>query len=200
MNRRERESLDRAAVARAADRVELTWHRCRAAGVPHGWYREHRVAILDRCGGDPRGPAVAAVLSPRVAWERVLECTPAVLAGERPSGFFGRSLDRAARLVAGEPFPAVVPTLRSPHYPTHRGPKTRDFRNALLGEPCSPVADVWAARVAGLPVGNARQYGLVRAAYVLAADRLGEPASEVQARTWRGVRDYGVPIPTALAR
>ncbi len=189
-------------VARAVDRIVLTWYRCDARDVPTGWYLSTRLDIdrrlrpstvarlpgrwTEESGGLDLACSVAAVLAPRARWERVLDILPGVMKGRRPGGL-KRSLNAAGRLIAGVPFEDVVSPRTSP--------KTTDFRAALLGDPCSPVVDVWSGRVAGIDPSTVARYRAARRAYVLAGEELGVDPSEVQARTWAGVRSGAVPLP-----
>ena len=177
------------ALRRAADRVELTWYRSRPL-VEGDWYATARALVEaeSRAAGiDPeRGAAIASALSPRMRWERVVLALPAAYRGTLRGGFYGRSIRNAGRILEGEPIGRVL----NPD----TAPKTWDFHRAILGDPV-PVVDVWASRVCGIPVPTPPRYRLARLAYVEAANRVSAPASQVQAVTWEGVRDHGVPVP-----
>lgn len=179
------------------DRILAAWARARAAGYGPGWYDRMAAHILDTAReqlGWPwdsphvlldrqRVTAAASALSPRVQWERVIPSgLVPLLRGERPTGFPGRSIDRArAALTSDAPLEV------------NRGPKTRAFTLALLGHN-EPVIDVWSARVAGFDPQRLtpKRYAAARAAYVEASRILQlpgpTPARDVQETTWEWAR------------
>lgn len=174
-------------LLRGAERIELVYRRTRDLEEDIGpdWYVEAGRQIDEvSLGRGDRARLAAAVVSPRVPWEMVLERLPDLIQGRR-TPFFGANVGKARRLLAGEPLSEVVDPTTSP--------KVWDFARNLLGDSRAAVVDVWAARVAGLgdPSSPAR-YRQIQAAYDLASVRLGVDPATVQWVTWVGARDHGV--------
>lgn len=204
---REWTDAERALMLAASERVELTFRRSmdafRSSGVDGRWYHEQadHLGRIDQLEGVPDGSAIltAVALAPRQKWGAVLRAVPAVLRGEEVRGFYGHNVRKAregvGRLRAGEPRSGVFHDL----FPSTTSPKSRAFAANLLGEEWPVTVDVWAARIADLPIGTVHQYRMAAHAYVLAADRLVLPPMRVQEVTWQGVREFGVPMPVVPA-
>src|SRR2546426_993264 len=88
-----------------ASRIRTLYRQATEATREHGlnWYAtEHaNAAALARHAGEPLAVVCAclAVLSPRCQWPRVKEACAHLLAGERPSGVFGRNFEKAKAIL-----------------------------------------------------------------------------------------------------
>lgn len=153
------------------------------------WYlREgRRIRALAREYGIPEERAIgaAAVLSPAIRWESLMDRLPAFLAayaalgpdGEPPRfpGYRG-NVRRAWRVLAG---------LGEP-----RGPKVSRFARNLAGDESPVTVDRWAARAAGLPEsGGVAWYRRIEEAYRAAARECALAPSAFQAILWIAIRE-----------
>ncbi len=133
----------------------------------------------------PAGTVIdaAAVLSPAVRWESLVDRLPAFARAARDRApmpsfpGYGRNVRKAFRMLQG-----------SGERPT--GPKVSRFARNLAGDPSCVTVDRWAARAAGLPDhGGAPWYRAIEEGYRLAARAAGLPPSTLQAGLWIAIRD-----------
>lgn len=177
------------------------WGRHRGLGRPC-WYDRQRAEVAGILDGlrFPWEPApfalgtaldAAAVLSPMVSWETVLDRLPgflaAVAAGREPDRFHYRRVHRQA-----------VDVLLGRTVPT--GPKVSRFARNLRGDPRPVTVDRWAVRAAegrGARVRSGRHYRQLERDYRAAARLVRAAPSAFQAVVWEVVRgpgeDSGIP-------
>ncbi len=133
---------------------------------------------------------VIAALSPRKTWAHNLRLAHEYLSGARPRTLKA-SLAAADRVYAGDL--CVVP----PDYdgdgmllPSLRGPKTRAFYRAIMGDGDSVVLDVWMLRALGVSSDKLtdRQYAELADVVMAEAQSAGVPPSEYQAIVWCAIR------------
>lgn len=144
---------------------------------------------------------VCAVLSPRVQWPTAkrygLMCVlyPGDIK-DLPLPFYEANVDKARRIIRGEPWDRVVNPRTSP--------KVHAFTLNLLGDRDPVTVDLWARRVAlgdpeaGGP-GSVPEYRVVEGAYRTAAARLGLSPRDLQAVCWVAARDHGALVGTSGA-
>jgi hypothetical protein len=122
--------------------------------------------------------AVAAALSPRIAWEHVLVRLAHIRRTGDIVGHTKQTLRTVERVLSSPPsdWDGVC------------GPKVNAFRRALLGDESSAVCDVHMFRAMGLPdtVGHERGAEVIRRA----AHRVCEPVTSFQATVWVVQRGY----------
>jgi hypothetical protein len=147
------------------------------------WYREsQRVARrLSRKHGTTIACAagVIAALSPRIRWASNVALADAVLAGHEVTGVFGRNLEKARRIAAGERPLTVL-----------GGDKVRAFYRAIMGDEDSVVIDVWMCRAVGVHkvALSSRGYEAIADAVREAAKLVGVTPAQLQAIVWVQVR------------
>lgn len=170
----------------ASDMIIARWHEATLEQVTAGrmWYgyafelatEMSKVANISI----ERAAIIIAHLSPRVQWvtnkRYALELATT---GERPAGSMRQMADKAlAALTADDPWSTFGPT----------SPKTRAFAENILGLPTAAVTvDVHTVEAIGLDtsvLGLTGVYEAVAHAYRLAAARLGEEVSTLQAVVW----------------
>lgn len=149
------------------------------------WYSVAGASLrsyADLVGASPeRVAGILAVTSPRVqvAWN-------------------ARYADLYLR--TGTVHPRILTSVRAAlaHYEATgeiRGPKTRAFKDALLGDPSAVVVDIWAARALGIADDGrleGKRYDEAADRIRRVAKRLRWPPAETQAAIWAGVRGrYG---------
>lgn len=148
------------------------------------WYRvAHDLATL-LAGDAHRGAGVLAALSPQTAWEYNVDLATRAFSAGKATGHLGDALRKAQRIMNGEDPMIVLP----------RDSKTWNFYRCIADpddhEPV--VIDRHAHDVAvGTKYGSEdrglsakRRYATLARAYRLAAEKLGETPSVVQAVTW----------------
>lgn len=147
------------------------------------WYRESRrqARRLSREHGVTMATAagVIAALSPRVQWAVNLRMADAMLGG-RPAGGLGASLAKAQAIIEGcRPLDVL------------RGPKTRAFYRAIMGDESAVTVDVWMMRAVGRAEQsprNAADYKAVAETITSAAIIAGCTPATFQAIVWTAVR------------
>lgn len=167
------------------------WHGAeedvRRAG--RSWYP----VIADRaCSLAPHLPretvlGAMAILSPRISVAQNLYDLETVLTG-RPftTSAFPRNVERARRLIDGEPFDSLV----------GRAPKTRAFLANLLGDETAVTVDTWMVTILlDRPRGERedtaltyRQYEILADILARGAERVGVSPRTFQATTWIAAR------------
>lgn len=206
-------AIERAAdVSRLARNILRAERASRSILTPHGravalaWYRIER-ARLEVIAAEIRDEralpvealradtviAAAAVLSPATSWHALVVDLPgfilAALDGDPRPAFatYGRQRALAARIIR-ERLGIESAT----------GPKVHAFARALSGDPRAVVVDRHAARIAeGVDGVNGRHAvpkalgDRIRAAYALAADRLGLDPAGLQALVWTARVGFG---------
>lgn len=174
----------RAMVERLSRHYDRATEADRAAG--RAWYPEARRFI--RTVADAHGlsrstvAGVVAALSPRTRWSAnrrmALQC---IAHGTPGADCLRRNAENAARILSGE-HPRVV----------LRGPKTRAFYLALVGDNYATVIDTWMLHAVGWPTtdGGVKPTDYERIADALrdAAERAGEKPAPYQATVWVVVR------------
>jgi len=189
------------------ENVELAFHR--ATALPDAadvcpawasWYDDQRAELGRIAGADPyamperyrRIACAASALSPRVQWETVLAALPKLARGEKPVGFYARSLRLADRAMSGEALGSL--------FPEKTAPKTNAFAWNLAFHGTKPVVDVWSARAAGIDPERITlaRYRACEEAYRRAADAVGLPADRLQALVWGALRSRAIPRPARL--
>jgi hypothetical protein len=135
--------------------------------------REHGCSLNTACG-------VVAALSPRIHWVRNLAVARDCLARRPVRGVFRVNLAKADAMRDGlAPLDAL------------RGPKTRAFYRALVGDESGAVIDVWMLRAAGWTRSlTSKAYQLVASALVAAAKLARTTVARFQAAVWTHVRGW----------
>lgn len=147
------------------------------------WYRgarrEARRISRDHCVTLSVAAGMLAAYSPRVRWQTNLRLAEETARDGQPTtGNMRRSRESALRILDGER-PLVV----------LRGPKTRAFYRAIMGDHDAAVLDVWMLRAMGVdkPPSAARYLELSEVLRE-AARRAGESTATFQAVVWTRVR------------
>jgi hypothetical protein len=163
--------------AAMADRALGFWHSADPKTLVAGasWYP---VIAGRACAIAPSNTAdetlsAMAVLSPRITVAQNLIDLETVVTG-RPwiTSAFPANVERARRLLAGEPFDSVVGP----------APKVRAFRANLLGDPEAVTVDTWMVTVLlGLKLGERDQHVPTVAQYKRLAAILRDAARSVNA-------------------
>lgn len=148
------------------------------------WYRESRrfARQLKReyGGGLGRAAGIIAALSPQVQWNVNKRLAEQVMEhGEPVEGCLALSATRAWRIWLGERPLSVL-----------RGPKTRAFYRAIMGDPDAEVIDTWMLLALGWPHRSVspRQYERCAAALREAAEQTPLTVADFQAVVWTAVR------------
>jgi hypothetical protein len=149
------------------------------------WYRNANALATMLADGDTRrGAGVIAALSPQKAWQHNVKLADDALRGEI-HGHVRNALEKTERIMMGEDPLAVLPT----------DSKTWNFFRAIA-DPEDAEAVVIDRHAHDVAVGerygelrdrglsNKNRYATLALAYRLAAQRLGELPSVVQAVTW----------------
>jgi hypothetical protein len=147
------------------------------------WYDDARALAQDIADDSDVTLKVAsgviAALSPRMQWVTNVNAARKACKGEA-YGALGTSKRNADRILKGEDPLDVL-----------RGPKTRAFYQAIMGDDDAAVLDTWMLQAVGLP-GNASlsitKYNALSAALHQAADAEGVGTSTLQAVVWTHIR------------
>lgn len=121
---------------------------------------------------------VIAVTSPRLQWKRNIQVSHEVLAGLMPRGLFKANARKAMAIRNGaEPLDVI------------KGPKTRAFYRAIMGDPDAVVIDVWMLRVLKFTRKlTTKAYDLLADIIRQAAKGVGMTPASFQAVVWVAVR------------
>lgn len=179
--------------ARCVRNIAETYAQATPDQVDQGarWYAEagQTVAdIADRGGiSIERAAIVVAHLSPRTTWRRNVAGAYQLVMEGKADHCMGRNVTRAlAALEAVDPWQTFTGEAR----------KTSRFAMNLLGNTRVITVDVWATRIAlgtgpdhDLLIGRTGVYEAIEAAYLTAAQSLGQPGPATQATAWIVVRN-----------
>jgi hypothetical protein len=174
--------------------VTAVWQRATAEQEAAGrrWYRTaNEVATLLADGNTRAGAGVIAALSPQKAWDYNVKLARDAFASGEARGHVGDAVGKAQRIMLGEDPLAVLP----------EDSKTWNFFRAII-DPDDAEAVVIDRHAHDIAVGERygnrdrglsakRRYATLALAYRLAAQRLGEIPSVVQAVTWVAWREEG---------
>lgn len=167
--------------------IIAVWHRATADQEQRGrsWYRTaNDLAELMANGNARAGAGVIAALSPQTAWEYNIKIAAAAFENQQARGHTRDALGKAERIMLGEDPMIVLPT----------DSKTWNFYRCIA-DPDDAEAVVIDRHAHDLAVGERygsqdrglsakRRYATLALAYRIAAQRLSELPSTVQAVTW----------------
>lgn len=174
--------------------ITAVWQRATAEQAAAGrrWYRTaNEVATLLADGNTRAGAGVIAALSPQKAWDYNVKLARDAFTTGEARGHVGDAVGKAQRIMLGEDPLAVLP----------EDSKTWNFFRAII-DPDDAEAVVIDRHAHDIAVGERygnrdrglsakRRYATLALAYRLAAQRLGEIPSVVQAVTWVAWREDG---------
>jgi hypothetical protein len=174
--------------------ITAVWQRATSEQEAAGrrWYRTaNEVATLLADGNTRAGAGVIAALSPQKAWDYNVKLARDAFASGEARGHVGDAVGKAQRIMLGEDPLAVLP----------EDSKTWNFFRAII-DPDDAEAVVIDRHAHDIAVGERygnrdrglsakRRYATLALAYRLAAQRLGEIPSVVQAVTWVAWREEG---------
>lgn len=169
------------------DNIISIWNQATPEQLQRGrvWYRNaHDLADLMSDGHVRAGAGVIAALSPQCAWEENVKRAERAFTDGEPSGHFGDALRKAARIMAGEDPLDVLPA-ESKTWNFYRCIVDPDDADAVVIDRHAHdviAGEVYGERERGLSC--KRRYAALALAYRLAARRLDETPSTVQAVTW----------------
>lgn len=163
----------------------LLEHYALSSGEGESWYRESRrqARRIARETGVTLSTAAGllAAYSPRVMWVvNVRLALETARDGVPTTGCMATSRANALRIVAGERPLAVM-----------RGPKTREFYRAIMGDEDAAVIDVWMLRAMGedpTKAPTAKRYDALASDLREAARRANIGTATFQAIVWTQVR------------
>jgi hypothetical protein len=169
------------------DNIIAVWRRATDDQATRGrsWYRTaNDLATVMAEGNTRAGAGVIAALSPQTAWEYNVKIAREAFANGEARGHVRNALDKAERIMTGEDPLSILPA----------DSKTWNFFRCIV-DPEDAEAVVIDRHAHDIAVGerfgsedrglsSKRRYATVALAYRLAAQRLDEIPSVVQAVTW----------------
>ena len=131
--------------------------------------------------------AIVAVMSPLLNWDRNIGAAVDVLEGRYPKSVFGKNANKAMAILRTWDIPAYL-----------RGPKVNNFYSNILNaaDPMSDTdcvtIDTWAAKIWGwVPKNmgvNPKEYEVIKADYLAAAESVNVEPKKFQAALWVAAR------------
>lgn len=148
------------------------------------WYDAARELSRELSSGEgcelSRAAAIIAVLSVNAQWAHNVRMARQCFNREPIGGMKNPTTAARAILAGGDPDELV------------RGPKVRQFWQAICGDTAAIAVDRWAAKAAGHDTEaealTAGRIGAIARAYELAAEHCGESPRDLQAIIWLHVR------------
>lgn len=185
--------VDQVTLEQYVNNIIAVWNRATDEQMAQGryWYRNANSLVTVLAEGDTkRGAGVIAALSPQTAWSRNIKLADDALHGE-PVGHFSDALRKVERIMLGEdPLEVLPPNSKTWNF--YRAIVDPDDAEAVVLDRHShdvAVGESYGNQDRGLS--NKRRYATLALAYRIAAQRLGEIPSTVQAVTWVAWRGDG---------